>query len=67
MKTSGTFPPPAIRRRGFIQGAAAIGASTLAMPNIVAAQGKPIKIGLPSVFSGIFALLGQSSAAGARM
>jgi branched-chain amino acid transport system substrate-binding protein len=67
MKSHTTQPPRAIRRRGFMQGAAAIGASTLAMPNIVAAQGKPIKIGMPSVFSGVFALLGQSSAAGARM
>jgi len=38
------------------------------MPNIVAAQNKgPIKVGMPSVFSGVFALLGQSSSAGARM
>ena len=68
MQIHDTSPPRAIRRRGFMQGAAAIGASTLAMPNIVAAQNKaPIKIGMPSVFSGVFALLGQSSSAGARM
>jgi len=59
--------PRAIRRRSVIKGAA-LAATGLAMPNIVAAQNKgAIKVGMPSVFSGVFALLGQSSAAGARM
>ena len=40
MKIQVTQPVRAIRRRGFMQGAAAVGAATLAMPNIVAAQGK---------------------------
>ena len=68
MQFHDTRLPRAIRRRGFIKGAAAVGAATLAMPNIVAAQNKaPIKIGMPSVFSGLLSVLGQSSRAGVLM
>ncbi len=68
MKIGGEKPARSLDRRNLMKGAAVLGATTLAMPNIVAAQNKgPIKIGFPSVFSGIFALLGQSSSAGARM
>jgi len=57
-----------MRRRAFIKSAAALGASSLVFPNIVAAQAKgPIKIGMPTILSGVVALVGQSSRAGALM
>jgi len=56
-----------LRRRGIMKGAAAFGASTLAFPNIVAAQAKVLKIGMPTILSGGMTIVGQSSQGGARM
>lgn len=49
-------------RRKLIQGAGvAAGATTLGMPAISLAQNKPIRVGMPTILSGRFAMLGIAS------
>lgn len=48
-------------RRTFLKGSAAAAAVTIASPAIVRAANDPIRIGVPSIFSGRVAILGQTS------
>ncbi len=48
-------------RRSVLKGATALAVGTLAMPMLARAQGKPIKIGMPTILSGRVAQLGNSS------
>ena len=50
-----------IDRRTILKGAAAGAAATIFAPNIVAAQAKVIRIGMPTILSGRVAQLGTSS------
>ena len=53
---------PLSKRRGFIQGAGALGAAAgLGFPFVSRAQNKPIRIGVPTILSGRVAQLGLSS------
>lgn len=48
-------------RRTFLKGTAAVAATTLAAPAIVKAADDPIRVGVPSIFSGRVAILGESA------
>jgi branched-chain amino acid transport system substrate-binding protein len=48
-------------RRSVLKGATALAVGTLATPMLARAQGKPIKIGMPTILSGRVAQLGTSS------
>lgn len=54
-------------RRTVLKGAAAGAAATIFAPNIVAAQSKAIRIGMPTILSGRVAQLGTTSRSGAQM
>ena len=62
-KACSTVQNSGVDRRQFIKGASAT-ATAIAIsgtPAIVSAQAKPIKIGVPSIYSGRVAILGESS------
>lgn len=50
-----------VDRRKFLKASAATATATLAAPSLVGAADTPIRIGVPSIFSGRVAILGESS------